>query len=71
MSRGAILSTAPQLGIKPIHKYNIRKSGARKFEEFIILYFENRLYFIDEAMWLGRPKFVESFLEKVVNFLFR
>ena len=32
---------------------------------------ENRFNFIDEPMWLGRPKFVESFLEKVVNFLFR
>ena len=32
---------------------------------------ENRFNFIDEPMWLGRPKFVELFLEKVVNFLFR
>ena len=32
---------------------------------------ENRFNFIDEPMWLGRPKFVESFLEKIVNFLFR
>ena len=32
---------------------------------------ENRFNFIDEPMWLGRPKFVESFLEKVVNFLIK
>ena len=31
----------------------------------------NRFNFIDEPMWLGRPKIVEAMLEKVVNFLFR
>ena len=31
----------------------------------------NRFNFIPEPMWLGRPKFVEPMLRKLVNFLYR
>ena len=31
----------------------------------------NRFNFINEPVWLGRPKSIERILEKVVNILFR
>lgn len=31
----------------------------------------NRFDFIDEPMWLGRPKIIEKALEKLVKLLFR